>query len=186
MVNSHVRILLIGSNIWYLSDGLLGPLFAVFSEKIGGSILDITGAWAVYLIVTGVLNIIVGKLSDGPMNKAKLMVIGYAVNTVFTFGYLFVSQPAHLFFVQLGLGVSTALATPTWQALYAKYEDRKSAGFEWGLAGGQSSIIMGLGVILGGVIVTKYSFSALFLIMGFIQLMATIIQSRILFMPKKR
>lgn len=39
-----VRLLLIASSLWYFSEGLLGPLFAVFSEQIGGDVLDITAA----------------------------------------------------------------------------------------------------------------------------------------------
>ena len=41
-----LKILLIGANIWYFGEGMMGPLFAVFAEKIGGDILDITWAWA--------------------------------------------------------------------------------------------------------------------------------------------
>ena len=47
------RLLILSSALWHLSEGLLGPLFAVFSERVGGDILDITGAWAAYLIVSG-------------------------------------------------------------------------------------------------------------------------------------
>lgn len=32
------RILLLGANIWYFGEGMMGPLFAVFAEKVGGDI----------------------------------------------------------------------------------------------------------------------------------------------------
>ena len=38
--------LLVASSLWYFGEGLFGPLFAVFSEKVGGDLLDITWAWA--------------------------------------------------------------------------------------------------------------------------------------------
>ncbi|MBI2673498.1 hypothetical protein HYX19_04505 [Candidatus Woesearchaeota archaeon] len=125
------KILLYGSNIWALGEGMLGPLFAVFTQRIGGNILDIAWAWALYLMVAGVLVILVGKISDGILSKEKLMVTGYALNAIFTFSYLFVSSPLHLFFVQGGLGIAFALSNPTWNALYAKYEDKKQDGFIW-------------------------------------------------------
>ncbi|USN53373.1 MAG: MFS transporter [Candidatus Nomurabacteria bacterium] len=173
-------ILLYGSNIWYLGEGMLGPLFAVFAEQVGGDVLEITWAWATYLIVGGVLHILFGKIIDQGYSKEKMMMLGYALNALFTFGYLFVSSPLHLLIVQAGLGVAAALATPTWDALYAKYEDRKHDTYEWGISEGTALIVTGAAIILGGVVVTQYSFQTLFIVMGSIQTIATIYQARIL------
>jgi len=179
-INNNVKILLYGSNIWYLGEGMLGPLFAVFAGKIGGDIFEITWAWAAYLIVAGVAHILVGKLIDGKNIEAKVMIFGYALNTIFTFGYLLVDSTVGLFIVQAGLGLAAALATPTWEALYSKYEDKKHGVYEWGIAGGLAQIITGIGILIGGFVVTKYGFDSLFIIMGFIQLVATIYQAKIL------
>ena len=182
-LNTNIKILLCGANIWYFGEGMLGPLFAIFTEQIGGDLLDITWAWATYLIVTGILYIVVGKFIDGKEIKAHVMVAGYALNAVFTFGYLLISAPWHLFVIQTGLGIAAALATPTWNALYAKHEDKKHDAFEWGMAGGQAQIITGFAIIIGGFIVSYGSFKILFILMGSIQILAAIYQARIL---KKR
>jgi MFS family permease len=179
-LNRNIKILLYGSNIWYLGEGMLGPLFAVFTEQVGGDILDISGAWATYLIVTGILIIVVGKVVDGKDTKSKVMVAGYALNALFTFSYLLVSTPWHLFVVQVGLGIATALATPTWQALYAQYGNKKHDAYEWGLAGGEAQITTGIAILLGGLIVNQFGFRALFLTMGIVQTVATIYQAKIL------
>jgi MFS family permease len=78
--------------------GLLGPLFAVFTEKIGGDILDISWVWATYLIVTGIATIFIGKISDHKVSKEKFVVAGFALSAILTFGYLFVATPLRLFF----------------------------------------------------------------------------------------
>jgi len=179
-LNRNIKVLLNGANIWYFAEGMLGPLFAIFTEKVGGDILDVSWAWATYLILAGLFYIVVGKITDAQNNKEKVMVLGYALNALFTFGYLFVSSPRHLFFVQAGLGLAAALATPTWYALYAKHEDRRHDGFQWGLAGGESQIITGIAIIAGGYIVSYASFTALFVTMGIIQVIATIYQAQIL------
>ncbi len=184
MVNKAEKILLVGSGLWYLGEGMLGPLFTIFAQNIGGDILEISWAWATYLLVMGVLNIILGKYSDH-WNKEKVMVWGYGLNAVFTFGYLFVSSPFHLFFVQAGLGVATALATPTWDALYAKHEDRKKDGSAWGLAAGIPDIVIGIAIILGGLVINYFSFTLLFIIMGIIQVIATVYQAQILYCKQK-
>ncbi|MEY4722816.1 MAG: hypothetical protein RLZZ324_329 [Candidatus Parcubacteria bacterium] len=172
--------LLYGANIWYLAEGMLGPLMAVFAQRVGGDILEITWAWAAYLVMTGVGTIAVGRLSDRHFSKKKLMIAGYALNAAFTFSYLLVDSPGKLFIAQIGLGLAAALANPTWSALYAEYETKKDAGFIWGLASGQGNITNGVAILLGGAIVSMTSFPVLFMIMGTIQVIATLFQARIL------
>lgn len=179
-MNRHIKLLLFGGSIWYFGEGMLGPLFAVFAERIGGDVLDVSWAWATYLIVAGILYIVVGKITDAHDNKELIMVFGYAINAIATFGYLFVSAPWHLFVVQAGLGLALAMASPTWSALYAKHEDHKHDGYQWGLAGGSAQIITGFAIIIGGYIVSYGSFTALFATMGVIQVVATVYQARIL------
>lgn len=173
-------ILLRGSNLWYLGSGLFGPLLAVFTGQIGGSILDISYAWATFLVVTGVVTIIVGKYSDGPRMKEKLLVIGYIFNTIFTFLLLTVDTPLGLLFNQFGFGVALALATPTWQALYAQYEDKKRPSMTWALFSGEAVIIQGFAILVGGMIVKYTSFSVLFITMGCLQALATVFMAQVL------
>ena len=71
MLKPPEKILLYSSNLWYLSAGMLGPLIAVFTEQVGGSLLDISWAWAIYLIFTGLFIIITGKISDKILGKEK-------------------------------------------------------------------------------------------------------------------
>lgn len=181
-MNNKIRILLYGSNLWYFGEGMLGPLFAVFAERIGGDIFSITWAWATYMAVTGILIILFGRFAENKSSKtkAKMVVIGYALNAIFTFSYLLVSSPWHLFIVQAGLGFSAAITSPTWNALYAKYEDKNEDTFEWGLASGEGQIVIGVAILIGGWIVTHFSFTTLFIVMGSIQVVATIYQAKIL------
>lgn len=178
-MNKRERILLLGASFWWFGEGLFGPLFAVFAGEVGGNILDITWAWAIYLLVTGFLEIFIGRISD-KIGHARLMVLGYALNAFFTFCYLFIETTTGLFIVQAGLGVALAFADPTWDALYAKYENRKKAGYTWGLQHGFETIITGISIVLGGLIVSRFSFDALFIIMGVIQTLGTIYQAKIL------
>lgn len=184
-LNKLSRILLLGANIWYFGEGMLGPLLAIFTEKVGGDIMDITWAWAVFLIVTGVCYILTGKYINNKPYKAHVMVLGYALNALFTFCYLGVSNPFQLLLVQAGLGVAEAISTPTWDTLFAQTLDDKNNGYAWGLAGGQSQIVTGLAILIGGTLVYYLSFHTLFITMGIFQIIATLVQSRILFAERK-
>jgi MFS family permease len=178
------RVLLWSSNLWALGEGMLGPLFAVFAQRIGGNILDITWAWAIYLGMTGLLTIVAGRISDRIWmwcGRERLLVAGYALNALCTFGYLLVDTTWKLFLVQAGLGLALALSNPTWSALYARYSPGEStAGSAWGLVAGAQRLILAAAIIVGGYIVNQYSFAALFITMGTIQVIATLYQGRIL------
>jgi MFS family permease len=179
------RILLLGANIWYFGEGMMGPLFAVFGEKVGGDILDITWAWSTYLVITGLVYILVGKLLNGKEYKEKVLVLGYALNALFTFGYLFVKSPMHLFIVQAGLGISEAIGTPVWDSLYAKNLHQELDSYAWGLSTGQSQIVTGVAFGLGGIITHFISFEVLFITMGIIQVVAAIVTAQLLFIKDK-
>ncbi|MGH6855161.1 MAG: MFS transporter [Aestuariivirga sp.] len=182
--HKNERILLWSSNLWSLGEGLLGPLFAVFAQRIGGNILDITWAWAIYLGMTGLLTIVSGGVSDRIWQwcgRERMLVAGYALNALCTFGYLFVHTPRDLFLVQAGLGAALALSSPTWSALYARYSPgEKAAGYTWGLVAGLQRLILAMAIIVGGYIVQNYSFNALFITMGTVQVFATLYQAQIL------
>lgn len=180
-LSPEARTLLVADNLWYFGEGLLGPLFAVFAQKIGGDILDITWAWSLYLITTGTLAIFIGRLSD-KYDKRKLMVAGYFLNAIMTFAYLFVHTSLGLFLVQIGLGIATALATPTWDALLDQYSgDGRVDGGVWGIADGSAQIVTGIAILCGGLVLTYTSFRTLFIVMGVIQTVAALLQTRILF-----
>jgi len=177
-MNRKEKILLYGNNLWNFADGMFGPLIAVFTERIGGSILDISSAWAIYLIVTGIFVILIGKYSDYH-SKERIMISGYALTALFTFCYLLVQTPVHLFMVQAGLGLALALCNPTWCALYGKYSSQETAGLTWGLADGEAKILTGIAIVIGGFIVKTFSFETLFITMGSLQILATLYQMKI-------
>ncbi|MFL5805949.1 MAG: MFS transporter [Roseiflexaceae bacterium] len=183
MNHRPIRILLVGSNLWYIGEGMFGPLLSVYSERIGGNLLDLTWAWSMYLFVTGLCTLGIGALTDRWRSPERLMVAGYVLNALCTFAYLLVATPMHLLLVQASLGVASALASPTWNVLYAAYTPPQQAGTLWGAAQGQSYLITGIAILLGGYIVYLGSFTLLFAVMGVTQVAAAIYQSQILREP---
>lgn len=174
------RILFWSANIWNFSDGLLGPLFAIFASRIGGDIMDISWAWATYLMVTGLGMVAVGRLGDR-VGHHGLSVIGYSFTAVFTFAYLFVESPFDLFIVQAGLGLGLAFSNPTWEALYDRYSGNGgNDGYIWGVASAGRSIAQACAILVGAYIVTEFSFDVLFIAMGILATAAALYQAKIL------
>lgn len=63
-MNKIEKYLLLALIFSAFAEGLLGPLYTIFVSEIGGDIFDISWAWASFLIVSGLLTIVLGKLSD--------------------------------------------------------------------------------------------------------------------------
>jgi len=179
-LNKTTNILLIASSLWYFGEGLFGPLFAIYAEKIGGDLLDITWAWAAYLMATGIFYVIVGKFVNKSIYKKQVMIFGYGLNALLTFGYIFVHNTQQLFLIQIGLGMAEALSAPIWDSLYAHNLEDKGNTFHWSLANGHPHFVSGIAIAIGGLIANFVSFEALFITMGIIQTLATIIQAKIL------
>lgn len=179
MLSKTESILLWSSNLWGLGLGMLGPLYAVFAQEIGGDILALTWVYAVYLVVMGIGVIVVGRVGDR-VGHERLLVLGRLLGTVATFGYLLVGSVLALFFVQVLIGLATALSEPSWYALYDKHSgDGDSDGYVWGLSAGLWYMAQGVGLLVGGYIVALFSFDALFITMGTVVAISTLYQIRI-------
>ena len=102
-LDSRAKILLYVSLIASFAIGLLGPIYAIFVEEIGGSILDAGIAYAIFSIFTGILIISFGSTKFFARNTKKIVVIGYFILALGNLGYLLVKSPIHLFIVQVVL-----------------------------------------------------------------------------------
>ena len=69
-MRSEYKILLLAGLITNFGGNLIGPFYAVFVQKIGGSILDIGYTTTIFSIASGILMILMGKISD-KLNKEK-------------------------------------------------------------------------------------------------------------------
>jgi len=183
-MRKEYKILLTASLLVNFGDNLIGPFYAVFVEKIGGSILDIGYTTAVFTISAGILTIIIGKLSD-KFNKELITIFGYLFFALGSLGYLIINNPWELFILQIVFALGTACLSAPLTALFAKFIDKKKEGLQWALNGGGSYIIVGIGVIIGTNIVNWWGFEILFFVMFIIQMIATLVQTRLYFETKK-
>ncbi|MBI3634435.1 MAG: MFS transporter [Candidatus Yonathbacteria bacterium] len=172
------KILLTTSLLVTFADSLIGPLYTVFVQKIGGSILDIGYTVTVYSILTGVLIILVGRISD-KIDKKSVTVLGFLLFAIGNFGYLIITKPYHLFILQVIFAIGSACLSAPLTSLFAKFISEENAGFQWALDSGGIKIIVGLSVLAGTFIVSNFGFTVLFLTMGTLQLVSAGIQTRL-------
>ena len=183
-MNNGYKILLTATLLANFGDNLIGPFYAVFVEKIGGSILDMGYSVTVFSICTGILMIIVGKMSD-KINKELITIAGYALYALGSILYLLISSPWQLFVLQVVFAFGTACLSAPLTALFAKYITKGKEGLQWGLEGGGSYIVVGIAVFIGTFIVHQWGFKILFLTMFAVQIMAVLVQTKLYFATRK-
>lgn len=183
-MNNGYKILLAATLLANFGDNLIGPFYAVFVEKIGGNILDMGYSITLFSICTGVLMIIVGKISD-KINKELIAIAGYALFALGSVLYLIISSPWQLFVLQVVFAVGAACLSAPLAALFAKYIIKGKEGLQWGLEGGGSHIVVGIAVFIGTFIIHQWGFTFLFLTMFGMQIAAMIIQTKLYFDAKK-
>jgi len=159
-------LILITSSIFFnISAGFLGPIYAIFVQNIGGNAIDAGTAWAIYAITVGVLYIIFGRLED-KLDKKKVFVLGRFFDFIGVVSYLFVRTPFQLFLVQGFLGIGAAMKDPAFNALYSRLLMRGKETSEWSYQLGLTSVMWGVAALLGGIIITYFSFRTLFILMS--------------------
>ena len=170
------KILLITSLLTNFADSLIGSFYAIFVQKmIGASILYIGYTTTVYSIATGILIILVGKISD-KLNKKIVTVCGFLLFAVGNFGYLVITKPYQLFILQIIFALATACLSAPLTALFATFIQKGNEGLQWALDSGGSKIVVGLSVLTGTFIINYFGFRILFVIIGTLQLISAAIQ----------
>ena len=169
------KILLVAGLLCNFGENLLGPFYAVFVEKIGGSVLTIGYSHTLYLISSGFLIIVIGKLSD-KLNKEWITILGYFLFMISALGYIFISHPWQLFILQIIASIGTACLASPLTSLMSHYINKKDEGFQWALSGGGEKIVIGLAVLVGTYLVKYFGFVVLFITIFIFDTIATILQ----------
>jgi len=181
----ELKILISASLACNFAFGLLGPIYAIFVENIGGDILTAGYTWAIYSISLGVATFIFSRFED-KLPKEKMIVLGYGLLSFGHLGYYFVQNATHLFMVQIYMGLSLALIDPIWSAYFTIKTDRRREAAEWGDWGAGTNIAIGIAAVVGSYIAHQFGFKSLFLIMFVIGLISTGISYLLLKKRKRR
>lgn len=166
MNNQALKILFIYNGVFVLAGSLLGPLYAIYVEKFQAGILPVSISWSAFLISTTVFTFILSKIGDRVKEKEYLLLAGYFVRALAWFLFIFVGDIVFLIILQICLGLGEALGTPAFEVIFAEHleEGKHIAEYsDWKLI---SNIMLALGTLIGGVVVSKFGFTLLFLLMS--------------------
>lgn len=166
--NKPLRILLITDGLVLAASAMLGPIYALFVEKIGGDLLEASSTFAVYNLTASLLTFLSGKFTDKIKEEELVVATGYFIIGIGFFSYLFVNSIWFLLLTQIIIGIGEAVYGPAFDVCYSKHLDKGKYGGEWGAWEGLNYLSKALGAVLGGVIVTFFNFNLIFVLMGLI------------------
>ena len=99
-----LKILLFADMWATLGLGMIGPIYAIFVQKIGGDLLDASWAYFAFMLTSGVVMYLIGHWEDRAKHKETLVTIGYVLATLGCLSYIFVNSQATLMVTLIFLG----------------------------------------------------------------------------------
>ena len=166
LFNRSLRILLATNAIILFAGAMLGPIYALFVEEIGGSLLDASIAGGVFALAAGFTTLISGRYTDKLKENEYIIVLGYLVMAIGFYLYVFVDTMFFLLVVQVIIGLGEAIYSPAFDALYSKHISKKRSGREWAAWESMYYFTAAIAALVGGLVVTNFSFEVLFIAMG--------------------
>ena len=164
--NKALRILLCTNAMILLAGAMLGPIYALFVERVGGSLMDASIAGAIFALVAGLTTLISGKYSDHAKRQESVIVLGYALMGIAFLSYIWVDSVITLFLVQILVGIGEAIYSPAFDAVYSNHLNHKKSGSQWGAWESMNYFTTAIGAVIGGGVVTLFGFDILFTAMA--------------------
>lgn len=165
-LNKSLRVLIAVNTMLVFVIGMFGPFYAIFIQKIGGTITIAGLSWALFGIVTGILTLLFARWELRVKRQVLLLALSYAIRTVAFLSYAFMDSLLQLLITQVLWGVAAAIGSPAFDSAYSSYTDHKQAVAQWASWEGVSSIASGLSALVGGFVIEVFGFRLLFLMMS--------------------
>jgi len=164
-LRKSLKILLYTNGLVLVAAAMLGPIYALFVEEIWGDLMDASFAGAMFALSAWVTTLLFWRIADSSHQKWQILALGYILMWIWFFSYLFVESIIHLFLVQVLIGLWEAIYSPAFDALYSKHIHKKQSGTEWGIWEAVNYFSLALWAFLWGVLVSKFGFDIIFIIM---------------------
>ncbi|HPJ16653.1 MAG TPA: MFS transporter [Candidatus Woesebacteria bacterium] len=164
--NKALRVLLSTNAMTIVAAAMLSPIYALLIEEVGGDLMDASIAGGIFAFVAGLVSLISGKYSDKIKENELIVVFGYVITGVGFLLYCWANSVVFLFIVQAIIGLGGAIYSPAFDAVYSKHLDGHKSGTQWGAWESMNYFMTAIGAVVGGALVTLFSFKVLFVIMS--------------------
>jgi len=177
-INKVVKTLIASDFALQAGWGLSGPIFAIFlTKQIQGGNLEIVGfVAAVYWITKSIIQPFLANYLDknhGEKDDFYFLIAGMYIANLVPLGYVFSSQPWHIFVLEFIRALAMACVVPTWSAIFTRHIDKGREAFSWSIESTGIGFAAGLAGAFGGVIASILGFKAVFVLVSFFGIIAS-------------
>jgi predicted MFS family arabinose efflux permease len=170
-INKVIQILITSDFFLQAGWGLSGPIFAIFlTKQIQGGTLEMVGfIAATYWITKSIIQPFIAKQLDknhGEKDDFIFLVAGMYVANIIPLGYIFSSQPWHIFILEFIRGVAMACVVPTWSGIFTRHIDKGREAFSWSLESTGIGFAAGLAGAFGGFLASTVGFYSVFILVS--------------------
>jgi MFS family permease len=169
------------SDFFLLSGwGLIDPIFSVFivQKVVGGSLMAVGIAAAIYWILRSVLQIPIAKYLDrtpGEQDDFMALVGGLLLVGISAIAMCWVTQLWELYLIHALHAVAFAFYYASWPTIFSRHLDKDSISLDWALDGAASGIGAGVTGFLGGVIAGTLGYDVVFVAAGILAFVAAFV-----------
>ncbi len=167
-MNKSLKLLLAINSVFVLAGNLLGPLYAIFIEGLGGSIAVVSGTWSVMLLATTLVNFILIRYGDKIREHEYLLIVGFILRSVVWIGFIFAGNITMIILLQIIIGIGEAVGSTGFDAIMAEHLDKSNHIRDYAVWKTISNILAALATLIGGFVVTTYGFAPMFVFMGIV------------------
>lgn len=172
MINRVIKILITSDFFLQAGWGFSGPIFAIFLTKQiqGGNLAMVGLVAATYWITKSIVQPFIAHQFDknhGEKDDFQFLVIGMYIANLIPLGYIFSTQPWHIYTLEFIRALAMACVVPTWNAIFTRHIDKGREAFSWSLDSTGVGFAAGIAGALGGVIAsTHFGFKGVFLLVS--------------------
>jgi MFS family permease len=170
-LNRVIKILITSDFFLQSGWGLIGPIFAIFltGQIQGGSLRMVGYIAATYWVTKSIVQPFIAHQMDknhGEKDDFRFLLIGMYVANLIPLGYIFSTQPWHIFTLEFIRGLAMACVIPTWAGIFTRHIDRGREAFSWSIESTGIGFAAGLAGAFGGILASIIGFKVVFLLVS--------------------
>jgi predicted MFS family arabinose efflux permease len=170
-LNGVIKTLIASDFLLQSGWGLIGPIFAIFlTGQIQGGSLKLVGfVAATYWLTKSIIQPFIAHHLDknhGEKDDFQFLVVGMYVANLIPLGYIFSTQPWHIFTLEFIRGLAMACVVPTWAGIFTRHIDKGKEAFSWSIESTGLGFAAGLAGAFGAIIASIVGFKIVFILVS--------------------
>jgi hypothetical protein len=177
-INKVIKVLILSDFLLQSGWGLIGPIFAIFLTRQieGGTVAMVGFIAATYWLTKSTIQPFIAHFLDvkrGERDDFRFLVGGMYIANLIPLGYVFSTQPWHIFTLEFIRGLAMACVVPSWSAIFTRHIDQGWEAFSWSIESTAIGFAAAFAAAFGGVLATILGFRTVFVLVSIFGLISS-------------